>query len=139
MATALPEIFEKVYIVTEADTVKIYDHVHHAQSFYMLERARLDYLESIGFPDKYFFERDLLLVIYSISATYKREIKKGQVKITCQDVKLSEDRRSLYMTQIFYNQRGKEAIVASVHSMCMHAKRRRAVRFPEEFSALFIG
>lgn len=121
-------LFELNIEIKACDLQTPYMHIHHAESIKLLERARLDYIDSIGFSAELFFERNLFLVISDIDVSYKREIKAGQIRVTCDDVIFDEKRICIF--QSIYNEKGKHAIRAKVTTMVMNGKTKRAV-FPE--------
>lgn len=122
-------LFELNLEIKEVDLQAPYMHIHHADSLKLLEKARLDYIASIGFSSKSFFEKNLFLVISDIEITYKREIKAGKIRVTCDDVVIDE--KKITILQSIYNERGKHAISAKVTTKIMDGKTKRAV-FPKE-------
>jgi YbgC/YbaW family acyl-CoA thioester hydrolase len=112
-----------------------YQHLHHAEALKFLERARLDLLERIGFPNSALMDRDIFLVITEISVRYKRELFAGSITVECQRMYLKG--RDLVIEQRILNSKGKVAIEALVHSCCMSGKLRRAMAVPEDLLAAF--
>ncbi len=61
-----------------------YQHVHHADSLKLLELCRLKYMESISYPNERLISEGLFLVVSSLEAAYKRELRDEEVAITCE-------------------------------------------------------
>jgi thioesterase III len=108
-----------------------YRHVHHADALRFLERARLAYLEHLGTPNGAFIERGLLTVVSRLNVQYKREIRGGPARVTCENGRFVG--KTLILEQKIYNERGKLAIEAILELMFMSAATRRAVAPPDEF------
>ena len=123
------------YDITEAD-FDIYQHVNHVDGIRLLECARADYIKSLGFPLEAILARGLLLVVKELSAKYLREIKAGQIAVSCGNCRL--DGKDLLITQKITNEKGKLAITADIRLACVDAKLRRAVDAPADFLAAFI-
>lgn len=112
-----------------------YHHVHHATTLRFLETGRLRFLEAIGYPIEWFFERNMLLVITDISIRYVREIRAGKIEVRCESPRIEE--RKIVIHQKLINERGKLAVEATVSSMSMNSVSRRGVYPPEEFVRRF--
>ena len=115
----------------------VYAHVHHGRCFELLERARLAYMAQIGFPNQMLLDRGQMPVITSVSAQYKREVKRGMVTVTCDRVEVSG--KSLRVWQRILNERGKIAVEAVIESVFMDARTRRAIMPPEGFIESFLA
>lgn len=113
----------------------VYEHVHHGRCFSLFERARLALLERIGFPNDALMAQGKVLVITNVQATYKREVKRGPVQVTCGHLEVRD--RSLVIHQQIVNERGKVAVEAVVESMFMDIHSRRGMYPPEDFLAAF--
>jgi acyl-CoA thioesterase FadM len=111
----------------------VYDHVHHGKMLSMFELARLGLVESIGFPNDELIKQGKLLVVTSVNVAYKREVKRGVVAVTCDDV-LIED-RTIRIGQRIVNERKKVAVEAEVSLMFMDPVARRGADIPDDFRA----
>lgn len=124
-------MFEIQLTIGEADLSPAYNHVHHAHTLVLMEKARLRFLESLGFPSEEYQKRGLFWVIASISVDYKREIKAGPIRITCENVLIQE--KSLILDQRVFNERDKLAVEATAHSMLLAQATGRSAPIPAEF------
>jgi YbgC/YbaW family acyl-CoA thioester hydrolase len=112
-----------------------YGHVHHGRALSLLEKARVGLLASIGCPNDEMLQRGLALVITEVRVRYKRELKLGMVKVTCEDGKL--EGREVVLQQRVINERGKVVMEAEVRSALMHTETRRGIPFPAFFIEKF--
>lgn len=110
-----------------------YKHLHHASSLRLLEAARLGFLEALGYPNSWFVEQGVLLVVTNIRISYHREVRGADVVATCESAVL--DGKSIVMEQVLYNERNKRSVVATVECVGMDAATRRACAVPAEFAA----
>ncbi|MBN8549056.1 MAG: acyl-CoA thioesterase [Deltaproteobacteria bacterium] len=124
-------MFEVEMTVAPANLQPLYNHLHHAKSLEFCEIARLRYLESVGFPSDDYIKRGLFWVIVSISADYKREIRAGQIRVTCENVLVQD--KLLILDQRIYNERGKLAVEATAHSMLLSSETGRSIQIPSDF------
>jgi YbgC/YbaW family acyl-CoA thioester hydrolase len=124
-------MFEYKMIVEERHVQPVYDHVHHADALFFLEQARLAFLESMGFPREGFMEAGLFWVIAGIQVEYKREVKLGEIVVTCDEARI--ERKSLKIKQRILNARGKVAVEAEVTSMLLSKHTGRSAEIPQEF------
>jgi YbgC/YbaW family acyl-CoA thioester hydrolase len=124
-------IYELNFEITDSDIQAPYNHVHHANSLNFLEKTRLSLIASKGFHENTFFEKNLFLVIASINVNYKREIKKGNIRVTCDQIIF--DNKKIIIKQSIFNEQEKLAIEAEVVSMIMSGKTKRAVLPDQEF------
>jgi YbgC/YbaW family acyl-CoA thioester hydrolase len=108
-----------------------YQHVHHAKCLELLEKGRIAYLDSVGCSHAQMLERGDALVIVSINAQYKRELKLGKVEVLCLDITV--DKRRVYMKQAIRNARGKIVMEAQIGLAFMSLTSRRAVDPPADF------
>lgn len=108
-----------------------YNHLHHAQTLTLLEKGRIALLESINQPIDTLMESGLALVITRIDVIYKRELRSETVTVTC-DSGIIED-RTICVTQRIINEKGKEAVRATVWSAFMSTETRRGLDVPESF------
>ncbi len=132
MSTLAPETLFSLPHVIDASLIESrYRHVHHADALKLLEMARLKLLEHVGYPNDWFMERQLFLVISKISVVYKRELFAGPVTITCDSARL--EGKALIIPQRILNDKGKVAVEAMAESMAMNGETKRAVPYPEEF------
>jgi len=114
-----------------------YQHLHHADALRFLERARLDLLETIGFPLQSLIAQDLFLVITKIEVQYKRELHAGEITVECG--RTFQKGREIVVEQRIFNHKGKLAIEALVASCCMSGQSRRGVMPPENFLRAFLS
>lgn len=115
----------------------VYDHVHHGRCFYLLEQARVAYMDRIGFPNDVLLSRGQAAVITAVAAEYKREVKRGLVTVTCDD--LAVDGKTLIIGQKILNERGKVAVEARIESVFMDMNTRRGILPPEGFIDAFLA
>jgi YbgC/YbaW family acyl-CoA thioester hydrolase len=109
----------------------VYDHVHHGQAFTFFEAARVALMEHLGVPYQGYLDQGLGLVIGSVQASYKRELKGGSVTVTCDRLELRG--RSIIINQRILNSKGKVAVEAVVESIFMDIQARRGVSPPQDF------
>lgn len=115
----------------------IYDHVHHGRCFYLLEQARVAYMAHIGFPNDVLLAQGQAAVITAVAAQYKREVKRGRVTVTCEDLEV--DGKTLIIGQKILNERGKVAVEARIESVFMDMDTRRGMLPPEGFVEAFLA
>lgn len=126
------------YTISDAEVEKTYNHVHHATTLCILEKARLSFLEHIGFPNNELIANGLFLVLTSLQVDYKRELFAGPVRVTCEDMEVSGKRFSVKQ-RIIKLPSEKDAITARVEFVAMDGATKRAVRAPDELTAAFVG
>ena len=114
----------------------VYDHVHHGRCFYLLEQARVAYMDRIGFPNEILLSRGQAAVITAVAAQYKREVKRGRVSVTCEDLKV--EGKTLIIGQKILNERGKVAVEARIESVFMDMNTRRGIMPPDGFIEAFL-
>lgn len=115
----------------------VYDHVHHGRCFYLLEQARVAYMDHVGFPNDLLLSRGQAAVITAVAAQYKREVKRGRVSVTCEDLRV--EGKTLIIGQKIVNERGKVAVEARIESVFMDMNTRRGIMPPEGFIEAFLG
>jgi len=130
-------MFEFRYVLLDRDIQPAYEHVNHAHALSLMEMGRRRFLERIGLPLNSLIERDYFLVITRVVAEYKREILRGEIRITCENG-LIED-KTMVLSQRIFNQRGKEAVSALVEFKFMLGATKKAVLPPEDFIKAFKG
>jgi YbgC/YbaW family acyl-CoA thioester hydrolase len=123
--------------LTDQWVTPVYEHVHHGRCFDLFEEARIGLLRAIGFPNDMLLGEGKALVIAKVEATYKREVKKGLVTVTCEDIAI--DGRTLIVHQKIVNARGKVAVDARIESVFMDMNTRRGMDIPEDFKIAFLG
>ncbi len=121
--------------ISEAELEPGYNHVNHAYSLNFLERARLEYLISIGCPNESFIAEGIFLVIASLQVQYKREVFSGNYEATVSEVRI--DGKALLMNQCLYNERGKECIEAVFDTRFVDGKTKRSIPVPQRFIDAF--
>jgi YbgC/YbaW family acyl-CoA thioester hydrolase len=119
------------YKIEESQIESGYGHLHHADALKLLEKARLDLLVAIGFPNQHLIEQGLLLVITNIEVIYKRELFAGPIEVNCSDFKI--DARKILMKQQILNHKGKVAVEGLVGSCFMSAAARRSLEVSDGF------
>lgn len=112
-----------------------YQHVHHADALRLLERARMSFLNAIGYSQEAMYQRGIFLVIASISVQYKRELKAGTLEVFCENPRI--DGRSVLVDQRIINEKGKLAVVATIESMMLDTAIGRAIIPPPDFAQAF--
>lgn len=124
-------MFQITRQITEAELEPVYNHVHHADSLYFLEEARLEYLNALGLPRQRYLELGLFWVIAEVHVRYLRELTAGPVVVTCEQGPIDDKR--LHLKQSVINAKGKPAIEAETVSMLLSKKTGRSARIPQEF------
>lgn len=109
----------------------VIDHVHHGKILSLLELARLGLVQSIGFPNDELIRQGKLLVVTGVTASYKREVKRGSISVTCDSAAI--DGRTIRIGQRIVNERNKVAVEAQVSLMFMDPVARRGVDIPDDF------
>lgn len=115
--------------ITEIDP--IYHHLHHADVLKILERARISFVASIGYPVESFIERNQYLVIFEIGVKYLREVRLGQYQVTVEDCSISG--KMLKCKQRIINSKGKDAVEATVSIMLLDGNLKRSVLPDSDF------
>ena len=113
----------------------VYNHVHHGRSLSLFEQARCALLSHIGFPNEKLLEEGKALVITKVTASYKREIKRGEATVTCDRAEVRD--RTLVMHQTLLNERGKPAVELVIESVFMDINSRRGMEPPADFLKAF--
>lgn len=114
----------------------VYDHVHHGKMLSMFELARLGLVETIGFPNDELIRQGKLLVVTGVSVSYKREVKRGRVAVSCDSVRI--EGRTIRIAQRIINERAKVAVEAQVSLMFMDPVARRGMDIPDEFAKALV-
>jgi YbgC/YbaW family acyl-CoA thioester hydrolase len=114
-----------------------YDHVHHGRILSLFEQARADFVASIGFPNDELMRAGKVLVIVGVDAVYKREVKLGTVKVTCDSVEVVS--RVIKIRQRILNERDKVAVEGTFSLMFMDATTRRGMQPPEDFTQALVA
>jgi acyl-CoA thioesterase FadM len=78
-----------------------------------------------------------VLVIVGVDAVYKREVKLGTVKVTCDSVEVVD--RVIKIRQRILNERDKVAVEGTFSLMFMDATTRRGMKLPEDFERALVG
>ena len=117
--------------VCEQDLVHPYNHVHHANILKLLESGRAAFLDQVGFPIEGLLAQGLFLVISQIQASYKREVKAGQIIVSSDSVAF--DGKKILIKQSLINEKGKLAVEAQVESQFLSAEVGRAIFPPPDF------
>ena len=111
--------------VPESDLVQPYAHVHHAQIFRYLERAREQFLESRGLPLQRLLDRGEFLVISDLQAKFLREIVSEELSITCEQPEI--EGKKIIIPQQIIKENGKTALKAVVTCQLLLKSEGRAV------------
>lgn len=109
----------------------VYNHVHHGRALSLLERAREAFVAAAGFPNEQLLAEGKVLVVTRVEVSYKREVKPGEVLVTCDGVVY--EGRTLRMAQSIINDRGKTCVEGFVDLMFMDGQTRRGMDAPEDF------
>lgn len=112
-----------------------YNHIHHADLIRQLEEARVELLEAIGQPLQSFLDRGLFWVIAAIQIEYLREVKQGEIVVTCEAPTITD--RRLIIPQRIYNQRNKLAVRAQVELALFSVEQQRGIAIPSTVIAAF--
>lgn len=129
------EVFRLGLEVPVSDLEEPYNHLHHARSLILLERARVELLDSLGFSMGSLFQRQLFPVLTRVDVRYLREIRSGLVEVTCDAPSIKDD--VIIVEQRLFNERRKLAVWAEVEWVFMDGISKRAVAPPGDFSARY--
>lgn len=124
-------MFSISYTIDESWLDPIHKHVHHAKCLELLEMARIAYLESIGCSYNVMLERGDALVIVSVDARYKRELKRGVVQVRCSQIAV--ENRIVRIRQDIQNVREKTVMEATIELTFMNLETRRSMVPPNDF------
>ncbi len=119
--------------ITEQDLIAPYNHVHHAQILHFVERARTEWIASLGFPMEYWFSVGIFPVVRAMSIEYLREVKLGEHQISCHCLELA--RRNLFIHQEILNDQGKVLVTAEVNLMFIDVKTGRGAVLDQALSS----
>jgi YbgC/YbaW family acyl-CoA thioester hydrolase len=108
----------------------VYQHVHHARCFSLLEQARIAFLEAVGVPNDRLLNEGKVFVITKVEVEFKREVRRGSVAVTCDRVEV--EGRTVTFFQRIVNDREKTAVEGRIHLVCMSAETRRGMDVPSE-------
>ena len=93
--------------------------------------ARIAYLESIGCSYSVMLERGDALVIVSVDARYKRELKRVVVQVRCSQIAV--ENRIVRIRQDIQNVREKTVMEATIELTFMNLETRRSMVPPNYF------
>jgi len=130
-------MFEQKYSILDNELDAVYQHVHHATTMLFLERARLDFLKVIGFPNELLIERDMFIVIVNLTVEYLRELKKGVIRVSCENPKIRN--KAIFLSQRIHDSRDKLAVEARFQLMFMSGSTRRGIKPEQDFVRAFLG
>ncbi len=122
--------------INELDLIAPYNHVHHAQILHFVERARTEWIASLGFPMEYWFSVGILPVVRALAVEYLREVKVGEYQISCECLELA--RRNLTLHQEIVNSKGKAVITAEVNLMFIDVKTGRGAVLDQALSSRIV-
>jgi YbgC/YbaW family acyl-CoA thioester hydrolase len=108
----------------------VYQHVHHARCFSLMEQARIAFLEAVGVPNERLLAEGKVFVITKVEVEFKREVKGAAVSVACDRVEV--DGRTVTFHQRIVNERQKTAVEGRIHLMCMGMETRRGIDVPSE-------
>lgn len=108
----------------------VYQHVHHARCFSLMEQARVAFLDAVGVPNDQLLAEGKVFVITKVEVEFKREVKGAAVSVTCDEVVV--EGRTVTFHQRIVNERQKTAVEGRIHLMCMGMDTRRAIDVPSE-------
>ncbi len=121
--------------VPAEDLDPLYKHLHHTKALLLLERARLTFLEKIGFSSQTLIAKDLFPVIARIDVRYRREIGAGEFLVTCEECHV--ERVLLRIKQRILDSEGRVLVQATVDSVLMSGKSKSAVVPGDDFVRAF--
>lgn len=127
--------FQIPFNITDEWIESRYNHVHHGRVLSILEHARIELLKSIGMPNEMLLDRGDALVITRIEVQYKREVRVGAVTVTCEEPAI--ENREIVLKQRLLNDKGKELLVAKVHSMFLSTTLKKGIQVPDDFKLAF--
>lgn len=127
-------MFEVTLEISPSELEAGYNHVNHARTLLFLEKARLLYLEHIGYPNDRLLAEGRFLVIAQINIQYKREIFAGPYRMTVEDARIVD--KALLMKQRVFNEKGKECVTADFDFRLIDGATKRSTYLPEMFVSL---
>lgn len=119
--------------ITPREIDQLYNHVHHAQIAYLLERGRSQFLTECNIPLDGYLARGLPILITNLNIVFLRELTLGPVIVTCEEVNI--EGRDIFMQQRIVNARGKICVEAAVGLMFYSREAKRGVPPPDDFLA----
>ena len=122
-------MYTKQYQITNAELESGYNHLNHASILSLLEKGRLDYLISVGFPNEQLHQQDIYLVIAHIDIHYKREIFAEAVTVSIDAVK--SEGKKMQISQRVINQKGKVCVEAVYDFRVLCGSLKRSIVIPE--------
>jgi YbgC/YbaW family acyl-CoA thioester hydrolase len=125
-------MYSKSYLITESELEPGYNHLNHASILTLLEKARLDYLISVGFPNEVLHQKGIFLVIAHIDVHYKREVFSGENIVTIDNVTTAG--KQMLMTQRALNPKGKECVSAKYDFRVLSAELRKSIEIPADLA-----
>ncbi len=124
-------MFQIDLTINPSDLEPGYNHVNHALSLTFMEKGRLAFLESIGFPNEQFYKNGLFLVVTDIQVRYLRELFAETVVITVDSAEV--DGKDLVLAQRILNKKNKECVTAIITFRFVDGAKKRSISVPEEF------
>ena len=128
-------LFVLPYEITDVDIEPQYQHVHHAHAIRLMERSREQMLIERGIPNERFIARGELIVIAALTVRYRRELLRGSVEITCDEMRIPG--KVFTLSQRIIGPGGETAVSAEVQMVFMSRATKRAIAPPPEFLKQF--
>lgn len=123
-------------IVVRSTEIDVNGHVNNAKYLEYLEWGREEWYERAGLPYDRFLAMGIQTVTVNININYRRECRQGD-RLTIRTRPLKRGRSSFTLEQDMINQRGEIVADATVTSVAMDTKTRRARPLPEELARYF--
>ena len=124
-------MFQIDLTINNSDLEPGYNHVNHALSLTFMEKGRLKFLESIGFPNEGFYSNGIFLVVTNIQVRYLREVFAETVNVTVDSAEI--DGKDLILTQRILNKKNKECVTAVITFRFVDGARKRSIPVPNDF------
>ena len=134
-------MFRTIIQISESELTPPYNHVHHADICRLLERGRVAMLDHLGYPYQKLLDQQLLLVLTRLEIDFLRELRAGEVAVTCEEPTV--DGKSLWLNQrillIFPGGREKIAVKARIELKFMSGETHHGIEPPPWFAPLFLS
>ncbi len=123
-------MFEVQLQINEGMLDTEYQHLHHADALKLLEKGRLEFLNSIGLPQSELLASDCFLVLSRCDVQFLRELKAEEVRCTVEVSEIMEGSGFILEQQLIKAPK-RLAVAADIHLVAMSGKRRRRMELPK--------
>ncbi len=130
-------MFKKKYQIPSELIQNDYEHVHHADTVRLLETSRIDLFKAMGKTLEDYFANGILIVVYDLQITYKRELFEGEIEVICSNGIVQG--KSIFIDQEIKNQKGKTAVQAKIELKMVSTDTKRSIEPSQSFLELLKG